>query len=256
MNRRLVVTISLGLSLAGVPGGVMAQQTAAPVISGNVSGRCMGAANAGDSTITCGDLNPAPDMTVITPAGVERGLTPIDIAPAPAPASDPATEPAPVDDPATEVPADAVADTAVTDTDGDGLSDDYEINVYITDPGLWDTDGDGLSDGDEVLTIGTNPFLWDTDGDGVADGDVGVAGTEPLDPASVPAGTAETTLETSSDDSDADRLSDTDEATVGTDPSTPDSDGDGYYDGDEVNLGTDPLDAASFPVVSDSPESP
>jgi hypothetical protein len=149
-----------------------------------------------------------------------------------------------------------VAETAAdTDTDGDGLSDAYEIKVYATDPGLWDTDGDGLSDGDELLTTGTDPFLWDTDGDGVADGDAGTAGTELLDPASVSAGTAETTLETSSDDSDADRLADTDEVAVGTDPSTPDSDGDGYYDGDEVTLGTDPLDPASFPVVSDSPES-
>ena len=40
MKRRLIVTISLSLSLAGVPGGVLAQQTAAPVISGNVIGDC------------------------------------------------------------------------------------------------------------------------------------------------------------------------------------------------------------------------
>ena len=82
------------------------------------------------------------------------------------------------------------------------------------------------------------------------------AGTEPLDPASVPEETAETTLGASSADRDADRLADTDEATVGTDPSTPDSDGDGYYDGDEVNLGTNPLDAGSFPVATGSPAAP
>ena len=64
MNRRLVVTISLSLSLVGVPGGVLAQQTAAPVISGNVSGRCMGAANAGNWTITCGDIAPGAGTTV------------------------------------------------------------------------------------------------------------------------------------------------------------------------------------------------
>ena len=45
-----------------------------------------------------------------------------------------------------------------------------------------------------------------------------------------------------------DRLADSDEAAIGTDPTSPDSDGDGYYDGDEVNLGTDPHDPASFPV--------
>ena len=64
-----------------------------------------------------------------------------------------------------------------------------------------------------------------------------------------------TILGTSSEDSDNDRLAETDEATVGTDPSSPDSDGDGYYDGDEVNLGTDPLDPANFPEASESPES-
>ena len=257
MNRRLVVTISLSLSLAGVPAGVLAQQTAAPVISGNVNGRCVAGGNAGDSTITCGDLNPAPDMTVIMPAGEERRPAPSDMAPGPAPVSNAATDPVAVDDPATDLPADAVADTAAEpDTDGDGLSDDYEINVYATDPGLWDTDGDGLSDGDEVLNTGTDPFLWDTDGDGVADGDGEATRTDPLDPASAAGTTDEPALDAASEDSDADRLADSDEATVGTDPSTPDSDGDGYYDGDEVILGTDALDPASFPVASDSSESP
>lgn len=36
------------------------------------------------------------------------------------------------------------------DTDGDGLSDYQEINIYHTDPKNSDTDGDGYSDGDEV----------------------------------------------------------------------------------------------------------
>jgi hypothetical protein len=40
MKRRLIVTVSLSLSLAGVPRGVLAQQAAAPVISGNVIGDC------------------------------------------------------------------------------------------------------------------------------------------------------------------------------------------------------------------------
>ena len=66
------------------------------------------------------------------------------------------------------------------------------------------------------------------------------AGTNPLvaDAAVTPA---------ASSDADADRLSDANEASYGTDPNNPDSDGDGWYDGDEVNLGTNPLDASSFP---------
>jgi len=43
------------------------------------------------------------------------------------------------------------------DTDGDGLIDWDEINVYKTSPYLKDTDGDGISDFDEVRA-GTDPL--------------------------------------------------------------------------------------------------
>ena len=55
------------------------------------------------------------------------------------------------------------------DTDGDGLTDIDEVNVYGTNPFNPDTDGDGLTDGDEVNIIGTDPLTTDTDGDGVGD---------------------------------------------------------------------------------------
>ena len=255
MTRQLIAAVTLSLSLAGMQSSALAQQTQAPVITGNVKGSCVMAppagnpgANAGDWTITCGDLDPGAGMTVIGSPSVESILVPVDVAPAPVPASEPATEPAAVDDPATDVTADAVA--AESDTDGDGISDDYEINVYATDPGLWDTDGDGLSDGEELLTTGTDPFVWDTDGDGVSDGGIDAAAeTEPLvaDEGAAVVG-EEGASGTASVDSDADRLADSDEAAFGTDPNNPDSDGDGYYDGDEVNLGTGPLDPASFPA--------
>ncbi|MBM9459909.1 Stk1 family PASTA domain-containing Ser/Thr kinase [Nocardioides sp. zg-536] len=54
-------------------------------------------------------------------------------------------------------------------------------------------------------------------------------------------------------DSDADGLSDEDEATRGTDPANPDSDGDGVSDGQEVAGGTDPLNPAD-PAPSDGPD--
>ena len=60
-------------------------------------------------------------------------------------------------------------------------------------------------------------------------------------------------------DADADGLSDTMEAELGTDPLNPDTDGDGWTDGDEVNVyGTDPLNPDSNPdtVVDDSIDSP
>ena len=102
------------------------------------------------------------------------------------------------------------------DTDGDGLTDDYEIangldpNVADsgddedmddltnfeefqigTDPGEEDTDSDGANDGAEI-TAGSNPFVQDTDGDGLLDGP---------------------------------------ELDLGSDPTNTDTDGDGFLDG-------------------------
>ena len=252
---RILVSLSVGL-LTG-SGVASAQKTDGPFIMGNIDSSCVtSGAAAGNWTITCGDIAPGSETTVIAPPSADSMLPPVDMVPEADPASEPVPDPAPVDEPATDVSVDEGADTAEdTDTDGDGISGEYEINVYATDPGVWDTDGDGLSDGDELLTTGSDPFVWDTDGDGVADGDEGAAGTDPLDPESFPGSTEVATLGTSSEDSDNDRLADADEAAVGTDPSSPDSDGDGYYDGDEANLGTDPLDPATFPEASASPES-
>jgi hypothetical protein len=248
--KRVSILVSLSVSLITGSGVASAQQTNGPFITGNIDSSCTtSGANAGNWTITCGDIAPGPGTTLIAPPSVDAVLAPVDVAPASVPASEPATEAAPVDEAATNVPSEAVE----TDTDGDGISDDYEINVYATDPGVWDTDGDGVSDGEELLTTGSDPFVWDTDGDGVSDGDEGAAGTDPLTAdAPVPDATGVDadvpTSEATLVDSDNDRLADANEAAVGTDPSTPDTDGDGYYDGDEVNLGTDPLDPASFPT--------
>jgi hypothetical protein len=43
------------------------------------------------------------------------------------------------------------------DTDGDGLTDEEEINLYGTSPYLADTDGDGVSDREEIER-GTDPL--------------------------------------------------------------------------------------------------
>ncbi|MHA1253785.1 MAG: PKD domain-containing protein [Candidatus Helarchaeota archaeon] len=64
------------------------------------------------------------------------------------------------------------------DSDGDHITDWYEINIYGTDPGSIDTDGDGLVDGycPELgiygigeLLIGTDPLSQDTDNDNLSD---------------------------------------------------------------------------------------
>jgi hypothetical protein len=110
-------------------------------------------------------------------------------------------------------------------------------------PSQPDSDGDGLSDADETNVYGTDPENADSDFDGVFDGQEVANGTDPLvaDNSSIEA-------QGGAGDSDGDRLSDGDEAAFGTDPNNPDTDGDGWYDGDEVNAGTDPLDSSSVPV--------
>src|SRR5215203_2686787 len=255
MKRRLIaaVSLSLAMGLGGMHSAALAQQTQAPVITGNVNGSCVMAppvgnpgANAGDWTISCGDLNPGAGMTVIGPPSVEKGPPPIDLAPVPAPASDSepvsVDEPAPVEEPAAETTVDAdETDTAVAsetdldadnypdalelevgldptnpDTDGDGVADGDEVNLYGTDPFTWDTDGDGLSDGEELFVAGTDPLVWDTNDDGISDGGVeAVADVDPLlaeDAAPVVADdAASSTTSTTSVDSDADRLADAEE---------------------------------------------
>lgn len=68
------------------------------------------------------------------------------------------------------------------DTDGDGLTDEFEQRWGVTDPQAADSDGDGLVDAAEDLDAdrlgnlgeqryGTDPGDPDTDGDGVIDGD-------------------------------------------------------------------------------------
>lgn len=57
----------------------------------------------------------------------------------------------------------------IMDTDGDGLTDFDEVNVYETDPTDADTDGDGLNDGEEI-NMNTDPLNRDTDDDGINDG--------------------------------------------------------------------------------------
>ncbi len=53
-----------------------------------------------------------------------------------------------------------VVEVVGTDSDGDGLSDWDEENVYGTDPSEADTDGDGMNDGDEVES-GRDPLTSD-----------------------------------------------------------------------------------------------
>ena len=65
------------------------------------------------------------------------------------------------------------------DKDFDNLTDEDELK-YGTDPGRPDTDGDGMLDGDEAQIFKTNPLKADTDGDGIKDGTEIRRGADPL----------------------------------------------------------------------------
>ena len=133
------------------------------------------------------------------------------------------------------------------DSDGDGLDDEDEINVYNTDLNNPDTDGDGLEDGDEV-DRGTLPNVIDTDEEGLNDGEeVDIHGTDPLSADTDTDGVDDHAELTAHDtdplnaDSDNDGLTDGVEIdTLGSNPNSADTDDDGLEDSDEVDRGTSP----------------
>lgn len=141
--------------------------------------------------------------------------------------------------------------TSVTsnDTDGDGLTDAFEIwygRNGSLDATTADTDGDGTADGAEDLdgdglrndreqSAVTNPVAADTDGDSLSDGaEVTVHGTDPRDT-----------------DTDGDGLSDAEEIQLGTDPLVADTDGDGVIDANEM-LATRTIDPTTGTTVTAS----
>jgi uncharacterized repeat protein (TIGR01451 family) len=82
---------------------------------------------------------------------------------------------------ATQQAATTTAAWANADPDNDGLTNTQEAAAG-TNPNNPDTDGDGLKDGEEVNLWKTNPLLADTDGDGWNDDREIEEGTNPLDP--------------------------------------------------------------------------
>lgn len=76
--------------------------------------------------------------------------------------------------------AQAGAKRCPQDTDCDGLSNQAE-RALGTNRWRADSDGDGLTDEFEARRLGTSPMVADTDGDGAGDGDEVCDGTDPQD---------------------------------------------------------------------------
>ena len=166
---------------------------------------------------------------------------------------DPCTDGAIVGTPTANDPdADGINNACDLDDDNDGDPDTTDPNdadpcIYSNSQivanadsawGLLDCDGDGLTN-DEEVNEGTDPNNADTDGDGINDGqEVNTDNTDPIDDCESNGGTP---LGTS--DCDGDGLTNDEEVNEGTDPNNADTDGDGINDGQEVNTdNTNPLD--------------
>lgn len=133
------------------------------------------------------------------------------------------------------------------DTDKDGLSDDFETNVFLSDPNKADKDGDGLNDWAEYW-VDTNPNKADTDGDGYMDGEDLAFG----DPLAHDADGAERAkfvenarkqFAAEGSDQDKDLVRDYLEVQSGTQKDNPDSDNDGLGDMVDLQLKTSPTSA-------------
>ncbi|YCM44107.1 LamG-like jellyroll fold domain-containing protein [Verrucomicrobiaceae bacterium 227] len=153
----------------------------------------------------------------------------------------------------------------LTDTDNDGLPDDWEIanlgagaendngSVNVDFGPAGDPDNDRSSNLEEFQRS-TDPGDDDSDDDGLLDSvetDTGIWG-----------GASDTGTDPNDLDSDNDGLSDgvenpdlafVDENQTGSDPNLKDTDVDGFDDNIEVAAGTNPADPMSFPAPTDLP---
>ncbi|WP_309399957.1 LamG domain-containing protein [Cerasicoccus maritimus] len=152
------------------------------------------------------------------------------------------------------------------DTDGDGLSDYDELNVWHTDPTDADTDDDTMPDGWEVANNpypAEGPYLpfdpLDHSGEEDYDGD-GRNNADEYDTTNDYLVTVhEEDLQDLVDeilpefiDSDGDGISDAREVELGTNRYAKDSDGDDVDDGDELRYGYDPTDSNDPEATQDS----
>jgi cell wall-associated NlpC family hydrolase len=144
----------------------------------------------------------------------------------------------------------ALAGGVGQDTDRDGLTDELEARLGLSKTAA-DSDGDHVSDGYELLKLHTDASRADSDGDGLLDPLELALRTNPLDPDSDQDGRVDGVANRTGGtvDTDHDGVSDVLERILGTDSASADSDGDGFTDGAEYRSAFDPAKATSNPLA-------
>lgn len=165
----------------------------------------------------------------------------MDYGPGLAPEPVPVVElPPPAGPPAPDPLAVAALNAGSVDTDVDMLPDFFEVR-YGLDPNVSDSDGDGITDGYELIKLGTDATLLDSDFDGIHDGLELTFGLDPLVADNPDADAPLMVPDELFVDADGDGLTDWGEKLAGTVAGDADTDDDGALDGDELMRGTDPL---------------
>jgi cell wall-associated NlpC family hydrolase len=133
------------------------------------------------------------------------------------------------------------------DSDQDSLTDALERRLGL-DPLRADTDGDNLSDSYELVTTRTDPRRADSDGDRLNDAFELARGLDPTSPDSDADGHLDGSFAVNQADTDKDGLDDLLEQTLGFDWKLADTDADGFGDALELHARANPLDPRSTPL--------
>jgi hypothetical protein len=149
--------LPLGPSILFNPGSGLAGSSSVSMAPGTLTA---GAANEGVNAVRAPEAEPAPAPVAAAPEPV-ADTAPVETSePVVADIAVASAEDLDADNYLDALELEVGLDPSNPDTDGDGLADGDEVNIYLTDPFTWDTDGDGASDGEEIFGTFTDPLVW------------------------------------------------------------------------------------------------